>query len=300
MHIAPLIFLATLAWADPAKPSDGLKIESTLVTLVEQVEVPAHEAGALVSLNVKEGHLVTEGMLLGQIDDAEAQIARGRARIELENATKQATNDIRVRFAKKAAEVAAAELKRAVDSRERFEKSVSDSELDRLRLASQKALLEIEQAQHDFEIAEFTRQVKESELQLAERNLARRRILSPIAGVVVQVHKHPGEWTEPGKTVLRILRIDPLRAEGFVKADDVKEELSGRKVTLAAAIPGRDKTEFTGKVVFVSPEINPVNGQIRIWAEIENRDLLLRPGMRATLTIDPAAAAPAGSAQRKN
>jgi hypothetical protein len=37
--------------------------------------------------------------------------------------------------------------------------------------------------------------------------------------------------------------------------------------------------------VFVSPEVNPVNGQVRVWAEVENRGLLLRPGLQAALTI---------------
>src|SRR5688500_2591303 len=117
MSAAALMLIATLAWAEPEKSSEVLKIESTLVTLVEQVEVPALEAGAMSSIAVREGQLVTEGMLLAQIDDAEAQLARTKARIEFENAEKQATNDIRVRFSKKASEVAAAELKRGLDAR---------------------------------------------------------------------------------------------------------------------------------------------------------------------------------------
>ena len=40
--------------------------------------------------------------------------------------------------------------------------------------------------------------------------------------------------------------------------------------------------------MFVSPEVNPVNGQIRVWAELENQDLLLRPGVAAEMTIEPA------------
>jgi hypothetical protein len=31
--------------------------------------------------------------------------------------------------------------------------------------------------------------------------------------------------------------------------------------------------------------VNPVNGQVRVWAEIENRDLLLRPGLHGKLVI---------------
>jgi hypothetical protein len=35
--------------------------------------------------------------------------------------------------------------------------------------------------------------------------------------------------------------------------------------------------------------VNPVNGQFRVWAEIENRDQLLRPGVQGSMTILPAA-----------
>lgn len=298
MHSAAFLLAAlTLTWAGPDKSAANLKLDSVLVTLIEQVEVPAQEAGVLASLAVKEGQLVSENTLLGQIDDSEAQIALSKARIEFENARKQAANDVKVRYAKKSTEVAAADLKRATDARERFEKSVSDTELDRLKLALQKATLEIEQTQHDFEIAQFNKQVTENHVALAERNVSRRKIVSPITGMVVQINKHRGEWVEPGKNVLRILRMDSLRAEGFVKADDVKEDLTGRKTILTASIPGRDMLEFTGKVVFVSPEINPVNGQIRVWAEIENRDLLLRPGMRATLAIEAAGKGAASAAR---
>ena len=46
---------------------------------------------------------------------------------------------------------------------------------------------------------------------------------------------------------------------------------------------------FTGQVVFVHPEVDPVNGQIRVWAEIVNRDALLFPGDRGLLTFGAAA-----------
>ncbi len=45
--------------------------------------------------------------------------------------------------------------------------------------------------------------------------------------------------------------------------------------------------EFAGHIVFVNPEIDPLNSQVRVWAEVENPDLKLRPGMQATLTIEP-------------
>ena len=37
--------------------------------------------------------------------------------------------------------------------------------------------------------------------------------------------------------------------------------------------------------LFGSCAVNPVTGQLSFWAEIENPDLQLRPGVRASLTI---------------
>ncbi len=295
------LLLAALLLGGPSdKPANQLTVDSVLVTLIEQVEVSAREAGVLANIAVREGQLVEQDTLLAQIEDIETQLERNRAQIELENARKKAENDIKVRFAKKALELAQTDLKRAVDSHKRFANAVSEAEIDRLNLQVEKAALEIEQAEHEFEIAQGDVLVKQNDLLIAERNIQRRKVPSPLAGVVVQINRHRGEWVEPGESVLRILRINPLRAEGFVNSRDVTLDLTGRPVTMTVDLPGKPKSQFTGAIVFVSPEVNPINGQIRVWAEIDNRDLLLRPGLRATMAIDTTAAqaAPQTSASK--
>ena len=69
----------------------------------------------------------------------------------------------------------------------------------------------------------------------------------------------------------------------------------GRRAVLAVDLPGKPGTEFDGEVVFVSPEVNPVNGQVRVWAEVVNRDNRLRPGLQGTLTIHVEPARGAGA-----
>src|SRR5262249_21730328 len=94
-----------------------------------------------------------------------------------------------------------------------------------------------------------------------------------------------GEWVEPGQTVLRILQMDPLRVEGFVPARQLTVDPTGRPARLSIDLPGRPGSEFLGRVSFVSPGVNPVNGQVRIWVEVANADLRLRPGLQGRLTI---------------
>jgi multidrug efflux pump subunit AcrA (membrane-fusion protein) len=55
-------------------------------------------------------------------------------------------------------------------------------------------------------------------------------------------------------------------------------------------LPGHPGSRFTGEVVFVSPEISAVNGRFRVWAEVDNPQGLLKPGLRANLEITPTAA----------
>jgi multidrug efflux pump subunit AcrA (membrane-fusion protein) len=288
------LVLAAVFGAAPAEtPSTRLEVASALIRVIEQVDVPAREAGMLVAVQAREGQIVEQGDPLARILDTEVRLAAARAEMEVEVARKNAENDVNIRFAKKSAEVAKAELRRSLDSIAQYPKSISDTEMDRLRLIVERAVLEVEQAERDFEIAKLTRQIKENELQFAQQKVERRKIVAPLSGVVVQVNRRRGEWVKPGDTVLRILRIDRLRAEGFLKVRDISDDLEGCPVTLAVDLPGRPGAEFPGKVVFVSPEIDPVNAQIRVWAEMENRGLLLRPGMRAKMTIQVPSDTPA-------
>jgi multidrug efflux pump subunit AcrA (membrane-fusion protein) len=116
----------------------------------------------------------------------------------------------------------------------------------------------------------------------------RRALVAPISGYVVEIKRRRGEWVQPGETVLRILNTDVVRAEVLVKLADVPGDVRGRPVQVTLAAPGRQNQSFPGTVVFVDPRINAVNGEFRIWAEIENRDQRLRPGSRAKLQILPA------------
>jgi macrolide-specific efflux system membrane fusion protein len=286
MFHAIAICLTLAAAANEARAADTVEIPGMVLKVIEEADVPAREAGVLNALNVREGETVEQGFLLGQIDDADAGIAVAAAKSELLIAKTRAANDINVRYSKKSIEVAKAELARSIDSIKRFPKSVSESEMDRLRLLVEKGTLEVEQAEHDFTVASLAQQVKANELQSAEQKAANHQIAAPIKGVVVQIQRHRGEWVKPGDTVLRILRIDRLRAEGYMKAKYLGKVSKGREVRLSVELPQGGEVKLAGKIVFLDPEIEPVNAQLRIWAEFSNPDLQLLPGMRAKMTID--------------
>lgn len=290
----PLLFtIVSLFLQQPLHAADDkstdrseLQIDSVLVSLIEEVEVPAREVGQLNMIKVKEGMTVEKGAVLAQIEDAEAMLLLQQASLEYEMARLKAANDVDLRFARKAHEVANAELQRAEDSIKKYPKSISKTELDRLKLTSEKSELEIEQAAEERKTTQLEASLKQNAEQIASLAVQRRKVVSPINGMVVQILIRNGEWVRPGDTVLRILRLDRLRAEGLINASRLQEQdLQDRPVTLVVNPGTKQSMEFQGKISFVSPEINPVNNQTRVWAEIENPDLKLKPGMRASLII---------------
>ncbi len=285
-RVIVLCFLIAAIAAGEVSAATTIEVPGMVLKLVEQVDVPARETGVLSALNVSEGQSVEQGFLLGAIDDAEARISVERVKIELQIAKAHAENDINVRFSKKSVEVAKAELARSIDSIKRFPKSVSESEMDRLRLLVEKGNLEVEQAARDFTVAAFSQQVKGNELEAAQQKSANHQIAAPIKGIVVQIQRHQGEWVKPGDTVLRILRIDRLRAEGYLKAKYLGKVAKGQAVRLAVDLPQGGDVQLAGKIVLVDPEIEPVNAQLRVWAEFSNPSLQLLPGMRAKMVID--------------
>jgi multidrug efflux pump subunit AcrA (membrane-fusion protein) len=273
-----------LAGADPS-PNE-LRIDSALLSLIEHADISARDAGVLTHLFIREGETIAEGKPIAQIDDQEPRLLRDRAETELKVARALADNDIKVRFAHKTAEVADAELKRAQESNVKFPKSVSQTELDRLKLLADKSVLEIEQAAHDQEQLKLAWQVKKHDLDRAVLQVERRTITAPFPGMVVQWKKQRGEWVEFGAPVARLIRLNRLRVEAFLAANSLPPNLVGRPVMLLVNQSEKPAAKFEGKLVFVHPEIDPVNGQVRIWAEIDNTDLALRPGQQATLVID--------------
>ncbi len=284
--IYAVVVCAILAGAAPSRPARAIEVPSMLIKPVEETDVPAREPGALATVDTHEGQMVKAGQVLARVEDIEPRTAAERAKLELEIARAKAQNDVNVRFARKSTEVAKAELRRSMESNEKFRKSVSESEMDRLRLIVEKNTLEIKQAEHESAVAALTCGVKENEFLAAQCKVERHQITAPLSGMVVQVNRRRGEWVKPGDAVVRVLRLDRLRAEGFLRAQDASPDLLGRRVRLQVDLPGRPGAEFAGKIVFLDPEIDPVNSQVRIWAELENQGLQVRPGMRAKMILD--------------
>ena len=282
------------SWAIAEQPqAEALIIESVVLQPMIEAEAPARQTGVLARIHVEEGASVAKDAVLATLDPRAAKLAVQKAEMERDQTHAKANNSIRIEYADKALEVARAELKRSGESLEKFAKSISQSQIDVERLTVEKLELERRQAEHDQAIERFDLKLKENALETAKLELDLHVVRAPFAGVVSLVRGRPGEWVQPGAVVVRLIAIDTLRAEGFAPADAVIGVKIGASVQFslehraeAAASP-----PLPAVLRYVSPEVDPVTRQVRVWCEVDNRDHRLRPGQQGQLRL-PISAAP--------
>ena len=299
MQATILMLSAALALTGPearpvAAPQGEIRLTRCLVSLINNdgTDVPAQEPGQIIAMEVKEGRLVEAGALLGRIDDQQPQAQREERQYDLAIAKEQAENDVNVRFAKASLRVAVAELEQAQSANRQVTNAVSQAEVRRLALNVEKVRLQIEQAEMEQRVAEHTSGAKAARLKELDGVIERREIRAPISGQVVQLVKDHGEWVNPGDTVIKMVRLDTLRVEGFLNARDYSpDEVENRPVTIKVQLAhGREET-FPGKIVYVDPRVQ-AQGEFRVYAEVVNRmntaksQWLLRPGSEAEMAID--------------
>lgn len=271
----------------PLSPATSqlVQVENALLKTIESTKLAAEVAGKVNELDVVEGTPVSLGQPLGKIRDTAIRVQLERTKIAMAIARKKQRSEIDLQLAHKKNDVAQNELERAETANKRIANTYGPKEIDRLRLVAESTLLEIERAKHDREVAELQVMLAENEYRQQEELLERHKIQSPAVGVVVAINKRVGEWVEPGMELLEIVKIDRLRIEGFVSTAAASQNLVGRQANVTVLAADQEQI-VPAKVVFVSPDANPVNGQVRVYLEIDNSQRAFRPGMRVKATID--------------
>ncbi|MGE3407542.1 MAG: efflux RND transporter periplasmic adaptor subunit [Pirellulales bacterium] len=287
--LLPALMLVTIA-AAPVEHPTKLHIAHCLVSAIGDVDVAAKEAGEILAFEVHEGMTVAAGDLLATIDDDIPLHQREITRLEQAAAAAKAENDVAVRHARSSAEVAKTEYDDAVQVNKRGPGTLSQSEVRRRKLQYETAVLQIEQAEFDQQVNGIVSKGKAAEVAAADASIARRQVRSPLAGIVAELPKQAGEWVQPGDRMVQIVRLDQLRVEGFVRADEYDpDELDHRPVVVQVRLAHGRIEEFRGKVTFVHPQTE-ADGEYRVWAVVANRkperNWLLRPGTQVEMEID--------------
>jgi multidrug efflux pump subunit AcrA (membrane-fusion protein) len=275
-------FVLTTDGQEPSR----IEITEAQASLIQNTFVASPLAAQVDEILVKEGDEVAAGspMVRLQADVIRTELEAARAAVAA--ARVAAENDVDARYAVRSLEVRERELAMSQDANKNFTGAIPSTEIDKLQLVVDQSRLAIEQAEHDQQIAAATLEEKEAAARLVEARLEQHTIHAPVNGIIVEIEGDVGEWMETGKPVVRIISTDPIRIECFVDGRQHGKELVGSEVEFRVTGSHPQDEAAKGRVTFVSPELNPVTGQVKLWAEIQNANQKVRAGMRGSLSID--------------
>lgn len=148
----------------------------------------------------------------------------------------------------------------------------------RLKGMVEKDLVPVE----EFETIRHDLRSAKAEEGLAQLALSRTRVRAPFAGRVIRRMVEIGRTVADGTALFELADLEPLLARVFVPSKEFRRLTPNQPVELQLDSSG---ARLTGKVLLVSPVIDPQSGTIKVTVEISSYPADTRPGDFATVRI---------------
>ncbi|WEY37523.1 efflux RND transporter periplasmic adaptor subunit [Paraburkholderia sp. SUR17] len=120
--------------------------------------------------------------------------------------------------------------------------------------------------------------------------VAKKTIRAPFAGRLGITTVNPGQYLNPGDTIVTLQTVDPIYVDFHLPQQQLGQLAIGQSVIVETnAYSGRT---FTGKILSINPKVDTNTRNVQIEALVDNHDRKLLPGMYANVKVD------AGAGQR--
>ena len=149
---------------------------------------------------------------------------------------------------------------------------------DKLQLAAQA----ISQAQVDNDEAELkSRQALAAQQQAL---VDKKTIRAPFAGKLGITSINPGQYLNPGDTLVTLQTIDTVYVDFYVPQKQVAGLSVGQKLKLTS--DGYPGVSFDAKVTAISPKVDAATRNVQVQATVPNQKRQLLPGMFANVSLE--------------
>lgn len=246
---------------------------------------PVHE-GRIVNLYAGQGSVVKKGQKLADLESADIDQAQAdylKALADLENANR----------------TSAAEIK------------FNQATYDRTKLLVEKEITpakNLQQAEHDLEVAEATAANSIASAKVALSN-ARRHLLilgmkdstidvlankpkltsslfsltAPISGTVIERNATLGATVGSDANLFKIIDLSSVWIDANVFEKDLGRVKRGQEVKVT--VPAFPEAVFSGRIILISSIVDPDTRTVKVRTEVSNRDGRLKPDMFANVEI---------------
>ena len=233
-----------------------------------EVIIRSRVNGYLKQLPFDLGDRVEADTVVAELDNSDTQelVARADAAkkvAEAQLAAQQAREQQAAREVKRLEELA----KSGVSTEQEMDEAVAVLDVARAELKLEEA--RVNQARSDLERARIT--------------LEELTIDTPLAGYVAERNAEVGDLARVEDILLRIVDLDTVRTETSVVERDYEKIRVGQSARIE--VDTYEDQTFFGTVVRKAPVLDPDTRTGLIYIDVENRDLKLKPGMHARVSI---------------
>lgn len=222
-----------------------------------EVVVSAEAAGRILWFDAEEGTAVEPGARIGQIDTLQLDLQRRQ--LEAQQAALLASRpDIRAQ---------AAALREQIAKQERELTRVQNLLRDGAATTKQRddieAQIRILQSQLSAALSSLDKStvtidgnaaVVESQIAALDDRIARCRIASPIAGIVLAKYAEAGELAAVGKPLLKVADLEHLYLRAYFTSEQLAAIRVGDAVTVTADFGCDQRYDYEGRITWISPE----------------------------------------------
>jgi RND family efflux transporter MFP subunit len=250
------------------------QVTTTFTEPYERIEVSAAELGIVQSVDVTVGDAVTRDQLLGQLDSGVLHESRRLAQHRAESTAR--------------IDAARADLKLKQGMYENLQPLLRSGHANPTEVDRSKT--EYEHAQAALQIAGDEMAEAKIELARIDAQIRQRQIRSPIDGIVVDIHRRPGEYLQSNRPQFAtVVDISKLRIRFFVSTRYAQQLRKGETIDV---LIGADRFKTAANIEFVSPITESQSGTVRLDLLVDNARHQLRSGVICQLADDDQARDP--------
>lgn len=281
-------------------------VKQTVVSSGRVLPPAEIKIGALVTATVREvfveeGDLVEVGDKLINLDDAEITASLAQAKAALGQAEAG-----RYEIAKLSAPEAQANLRRADANLAQAKNRLATSESlygagagSRGEVDDARTALSVAQAQRDAAqlqlkatsssgsrsaVAAAAVATAKAQIAVVEAQLARTRIVSPVAGIVLTRDLEPGDAVVAGSRMLLLARRGETRL--VIEPDERNLALLAPEQVATASAEAFPKQQFGGVVRYIAPAVDPQRGTVEVHLFVADPPAYLRPHMTVSVEVE--------------
>ena len=258
--ITAFVLLALLPSLVLAQRSHTGRVTRSFTEPIQRSVVASTETGVIKSARVQEGDRVQAGDELAALNH---DVLLQEKRLALARVDSTATRD-----------AARSRVLIVQGQKQKLEALIGGGHVNAFEV--EQKTTEYENAVAELKIAEDEIRLNQIEVDRIEAQIRQRIIVSPIEGVVTEIHKQLGEHVSSNEPeYATIVRVDQLKVRFYHDAETLSQARVGDEVHV---LIGEARTRTPATVTFVSPVIDPDSGTGRMDVVIENQEQKISSG----------------------